>query len=335
MGVTIKDVAKKANVSISTVSRVINDSKPVSNEIKQRVLKVIEETGYTPNPVARSLVMKRSQLIGVIVPDISNYFIGEILNGVEEIGKMYNYDILLCNTYGELTQELRYLNLLKLKQVEGIIFMTWKLQDKHREFFQQSELPIVMINRNTSDFNIPSVCINHYLAAYEMTKYLIKKGHKKIALIRNGRENDVFGIDQFNGYSKALSEEGIKIDDRLIKNGNFKMEEAYNCVKSMIDEGLNPTAIFATSDYMAIGAINCLFDNNINVPNDVSVVGFNDIKLASIYRPKLTTIKQPIYDIGAVAIRVIIKKINGEDINQDKFVLPHELIERESCRSIL
>ncbi len=334
MSVTIKDVAKKANVSISTVSRVINDSKPVSNEIRQRVLKVIEETGYTPNPVARSLVMKKSQLIGVIVPDISNFFIGEILNGVEEIGKMYNYDILLCNSYGDPKQELRYLNLLKSKQVEGIIFMTWSLEKEHKEFFDKTNIPVVMINRNTSHLNIPSICIDHFNASYEMTKYLISKGHKRIALIRSGSKNEAFGIDQYEGYAKALKENNIDVDDKLIKNGGFKFEGSYNCVKELIDESILPTAIFATTDIMAIGAINCLIDNGYDVPGDVSVVGFNDIKLASIYRPKLTTIKQPIYDIGAVAIRVIIKKIKGEEVNEDIFILPHELVERDSCRKL-
>lgn len=335
MAVTIKDVAKKANVSISTVSRVINDSKPVSDEIRQRVLKVIKELGYTPNPVARSLVMKKSQLIGVIVPDISNFFIGEILNGVEEIGKMYDYDILLCNSYGELNQEIRYLNLLKSKQVEGIIFMTWNLKDEHKEFFEKINIPIVMINRNTSHLNIPSISIDHFSAAYEMTKYLIDKGHERIALIRTGVENDVFGIDQYKGYAKALNENNIEIDDRLIKNGDFKLEKAYKCVEEMIQNNILPTAIFATTDYMAIGAMNALVDNGYKIPDDVSVVGFNDIKLASIYRPKLTTIKQPIYDIGAVAIRVIIKKIKGEEIDENLFFLPHELIERDSCRSLI
>lgn len=334
MTVTIKDVAKKANVSISTVSRVINDSKPVSDEIKQRVLRVIEETGYTPNPVARSLVMKRSQLIGIIVPDISNFFIGEVLNGIEEIGKMYGYDILLCNTYGELNQELRYLNLLKSKQVEGIIFMTWELREEHKEFFNKEDMPIVMINRDTSDFNITSVCIDHHQASYDMTKYLIEKGHEKIALIRGWKENYVFGVDQYNGYAKALQENGLEINEKLIKDCHYKLEMAYDAVQEMIDDDILPTAIFATTDSMAFGAINCLIDNNIKVPEDVSVVGFNDIKLASIYRPKLTTIRQPIYDIGAVAIRVIIKKIKGEQTKENIFTLPHELVERDSCISI-
>ncbi|WP_231701863.1 LacI family DNA-binding transcriptional regulator [Crassaminicella thermophila] len=334
MSITIKDVAKKAGVSISTVSRVINGSKPVSSEVRQKVLKVIEETGYRPNPVARSLVMKKSQLIGVVVPDISNFFIGEILSGIEEIGKMYGYDILLCNTYGQLEQELRYLNLLKAKQVEGIVFMTWKLQDKLVDYLEKIDVPIVLINRNTSKLLIPSVSIDNFQAAFEMTNYLIKNGHRRIALIRSSQDQNAFGFDQYKGYKKALEEHGLELDEKLVRYGNFKLEDSYQIVKDFIKENVLPTAIFATSDEMAIGAINCLLDNGYKVPDDVSVVGFNDIKLASIYKPNLTTIHQPIYDIGAVAIRMIVKKINGEEVDSKIVTLPHELIIRESSKKI-
>jgi len=330
MAVTIKDVARKAGVSISTVSRVINNSKPVSNEIKQNVLRIIEETNYYPNPVARSLVMKKSQLIGVIVPDISNFVIGEILSGIEEIGKMYGYDILLCNTYGDLDQEIRYLSLLKAKQVEGILLMTWKMEDKLVDYISQIERPIVLINRNANDLPIPSVSIDNYMAAYEMVKYLVDCGHKKIAMIRNNMDNDSFSLDQFKAYKNVVEDNGIEFDERLVKEGSDKLENGYAIVQNLIKENLLPTAIFATSDLMAIDAINCLIDHGYSVPEDVSVVGFNDVKLASIYRPNLTTIHQPIYDIGAVAIRMIIKKINNEELDTNMVILPHELIIRNS-----
>lgn len=330
MSVTIKDVAQRAGVSISTVSRVINNSKPVSNEIRQRVLQIIEETGYTPNPVARSLVMKKSQLIGVIVPDISNFFIGEILNGIEEIGKMYTYDILLCNTYGDLEQELRYIKLLQGKQVEGIVLMTWDLQDKLIDYLADCEIPVVLINRNTSRIDIPSVSIDNYQASYDMTSYLIENGHKEIGLIRNRLDSNSFCLDQYNGYKKAFEENGIPINENLVQFGNFKLEKAYEVVKGWIDSDILPTAIFATSDTMAIGAVNCLLDHGYQVPQDVSVTGFHDTKMASFYRPTLTTIRQPLYDMGAVAIRMIIKIINNMEITEKVVILPHELIERNS-----
>lgn len=336
MTVTIKDVAKKAGVSISTVSRVINSSKPVSNEIHQKVTQVIKEMGYTPNPVARSLVMKKSQLIGVVVPDIANYVLGEALNGIEEVGKIYGYDIILCNSYGELEQEIKYLNLLKTKQVEGIVFMTRKLKPELVEYLKNINIPIVLINRYLDKLAIPSVSIDNFMASYEMTSYLIKNGHKKIALIRNSISQDDFGLNQYKGYEKALKENGLEVDERLVRYGDYKLERSYEIVNEFIEKDLLPTAIFAASDLMAIGAINCLLDQGYEVPKDVSVVGFNDSKLASIYRPNLTVIHQPMYDIGAVAIRMIVKKINGEEETDSNVVtLPHSLIERDSSAKIL
>ncbi len=335
MSVTIKDVAKQANVSISTVSRVINDSKPVSDEIKKRVLEVIRETGYTPNPVARSLVMKKSHTIGVIVPDIASSYVGEVLNAMEEIAKAYAYEIILCNSYGELEQELKYLNLLNSKQVEGIIFITYRLKQEHKDFIDMNKMPVVMVNRKMQeDDNMYSVTVDHFDAAYQMTKYLLEQGHKKIALIRSGTTKETFGIDQLGGYQKALEESGISVNEDFVFDGNFKAPKAYEAVQSMIDSGNLPTVIFATADDMAIGAMNALYDNGFKIPEDVSVVGFYDTKMSNLYRPKLTTIRQPIYDMGAVAIRLLIKLIKGEEVADNMILLPHELIVRDSCRKI-
>jgi len=335
MAVTIKDVAKEANVSISTVSRVINDSKPVSDEIKQRVMEVIRRLGYTPNPIARNLVTKKTQLVGVIVPDIANFYMGEVLNAIEEIAKTYGYDIILCNSYGEIKQEIHYLKLLSSKQVEGIIFLTHELSEEHREFFSGSDMPVVMINRDASDMGIAAVTVNHFDASYEMTQHLINYGHKRIALIRNGSTKDVFGIEQLEGYAAALEEAGIEVDLSLVLEGHFSTELAYEATKNILSMEKLPTAIFATTDAMAIGSINCLVDSGYKVPDDISVVSFYDTELARMYRPQLTTIHQPIYDIGAVAIRLIIKKIRKEELDKLIFTLPHTLVERDSLRRVV
>ncbi len=335
MPVTIKDVAQKANVSISTVSRVINDSKPVSDDIKKRVLEVIRETGYTPNPVARSLVMKKSHTIGVIVPDISSSYIGEVLNAIEEIAKTYSYEIILCNAYGEEKQELKYLNLLVSKQVEGIVFITFDITEEHEKVIKSNNIPVVMVNRYThKTLGIKSVTVDHYRASYEMVKYLLEHGHRKIALIRNGEQEGVFGQTHLRGYKDALKEFNVEYDKNNVFEGYFKANKAYEIVQKMIDKDNLPTAIFATSDDMAIGVMNCLYDSGYKVPDDVSVVGFYDTKMSSLFRPKLTTIRQPIYDMGAVSLRLLIKLINGEKVSEDMIVLPHKLIIRDSCRFI-
>lgn len=328
---TIKDVAEKAGVSIATVSRVINNSQQVSEQVREKVLQVIEEMGFRPNPVARSLVMKKSRLIGVVVPDMTSFFFGEIMNGIEEIIRTHQYDILVCNTRGNHELEVRYLDLFQTKQVEGIIFMSWKLENDVVDHIRRMDTPVVMINRNTSRLTVPSVSIDNYKAAYEMTHYLLEKGHEKIALIRNSIDVDAFGLEQYKGYKQALKEHGLEVNKNYVRYADFSVENSYKIVKALIEEKDMPTAIFATSDSMAIGAINALKDRGYNVPTDVSVVGFHDTRLASIYRPKLTVIHQPLFNIGTVAVKMIIDRIKGQKSGENIVILPHTLIERESC----
>ena len=328
--VTIKDVAKKAGVSISTVSRVINDSKPVTDEIKQKVLDVIAETGYVPNPLARSLVTKKSRLIGVIVPEVSDSFVSEILNGIEEIAKMYDYDILLSNTYSDKEQELKSINLLRAKQVEGIVMMSWLVNEEQINFINKSQLPAVYISKTARGFDVYSVSISNTKATYDMTKYLIEKGHKKIAYIMTSRETTVMEKERYIGYENAMNEANLKIYDELVKSGDTEFEGGYKCMKEILDSNNIPDAVFVTGDESAIGAINAIFDAGYKVPEDISVAGFNDVKLASIYRPKLTTVHQPLYDMGAVAIRMVIKMINGDNLEEKKVELPYKIVERES-----
>lgn len=332
MTITIKDVAKQANVSISTVSRVINDSKPVSDDIKLRVMAVIDELGYSPNPVARSLVTRKSRLIGVIVPDIGDAYIAEVLNAIEEVAKTYDYDIVLCNSYGSLESETHYMNLLRMKQVEGMVFITYRLRTLHKTFFENNKMPVVMVNRDGTDLGISSVSVNHYEAIYEMTLNLINSGHKNIALIRNGKTKDLFGPSHLEGFKKAHEDKGLTFNEDMIYQGHFKMKEAYDIATRLVAEGKIPDALIATTDDMAIGALNGFVDQGYKVPEDLSVVSFCDTQLASLYRPQLTTIHQPIYDIGAVAIRLLIKQIKNESKNKQHVYLPHTLEVRNSSK---
>ncbi|MEG0051134.1 MAG: LacI family DNA-binding transcriptional regulator [Terrisporobacter sp.] len=328
--VTIKDVAKLSGVSISTVSRVINDSKPVTDEVKQRVLNVIKETGYVPNPLARSLVTKKSKLIGVIVPEVSDSFVNEILNGIEAISKMYDYDILLVNTYSDKQQELDSIKLLKTKQVEGILMLSWILDDDHVNVMKESRIPAVYISKTARDFDIYTVSTSNEDATYDMTKYLINCGHEEIALIMTSREETILEKERRNGYERALTDSNIKIDDKLIKYGLTDYEGGYSSMKELLNDKIIPSAVFVTGDEAAVGAVNAIFDAGYNVPDDISVAGFNDTKLAKIYRPKLTTVYQPLFDMGAVAIRAIIKLINGEALEEKQIELPYQIMERES-----
>ena len=326
---TIKDVAKKAGVSISTVSRVINDSKPVTNEVKQRVLDVIKETGYVPNPLARSLVTKKSQLIGVIVPEVTDTFAAEVLNGIEEISKMYDYDILLANTYSEKDLEVKNINLLRAKQVEGIVMISWDIDKDVVGLLEDSGIPSVYISKTTRDFDIYNVSINNNSAVKDMTNFLLDRGHKKIVLLNTTFQTNL-ADERLTGYRDAIVGRGLKVNEGFIKSCGPTFDDGYMAVKEMLESKVDVDAIFATSDEVAIGAINACFDLGYKVPEDISVVGFYDIEFSKMCRPKLTTVKQPLYDMGAVAIRMIIKMVKGIEIDEKKVELPYTISDRDS-----
>jgi len=336
MAVTIKDVAREAGVSVSTVSRVLNNSKPVSDEIRVRVLAAVEKLNFQPNSLARSLVLKKTRLIGVLVPDIANPFFPVAIAGIEEIAGMYGYHILLFNTFGEIEKELQYLNIMKEKQVDGIIKMSTQVTEKHEEYFSNASIPMVVTSKCTDREDVPCVVIDDVKAAYDATQYLISLGHRRIGII-SGPLDDSTGRDRFLGYQQAMLEHRLNLDFNLLKQGNFKVESGRRAMLEILQtvspEHL-PTAIFCANDEMAIGAIGAILDQGLKVPEDISVMGFDDIFIAPVFRPALTTVKQPIYDIGAVATRTLVKLIEGEKIEQPTTFLPYHIIERESCRRV-
>ena len=335
MSATIKDVAKLAGVSISTVSRVINDSKPVSSEIKKKVIDAIDELGYRPNEVARTLVTKKSFLIGVIVTDIGNSYVAEMVRGIEEVGKMYNYDILLCSSYGDVEAEKKFIQILRNKQVEGILLLTEGVDNTVVNKLQDMNIPFVYLNRYFFVENFPTVTIDNYQASFDMTKYLIELGHKNIIYVSVDRGEYSIENYKIQGYQDAM-EKGLEKEGYLYHAKGYSIDDGYEIGKDILElrNKLKATAIFCCHDEVAIGLINYFHDNNINVPRDVSIAGYGDIRIASIYRPKLTTIKEPYYDIGAVAIRKIIKELNNKGFEETLTRLPFQIVKRESCEKI-
>lgn len=335
MTVTIKDVAKLAEVSISTVSRVINESKPVSPEARRRVQHAIETLGYEPNEVARSLVTKKSNLIGVIVDDIGNHYVSQIVRGIEEIGRMYNYDIIVSSSYGNADTELKFLQLLKTKQVEGIILVSEIINQGVVDYMKKSKLEFMYLNRYYNVPELPTIALDNVRAVKMMMDYLIELGHKKILYL--SQETDVdntIEIEKIEVYKESM--ESIGEEPILVQIDNHRVDGGYKIGREIvrIKEEKGVTAVFCCQDELAIGLMNYLYDNGINVPNDISVSGYGDINVASIYRPTLTTIKEPYYDMGAISIRKMLKKLIGEPISEEEIVLPIRLIKRESCKNI-
>lgn len=335
MSATIKDVAKLAEVSISTVSRVINDSKPVSPEARRKVLKAIDKLGYKPNEIARSLVTKKSNLIGIIVDDIGNSYVAQIVRGIEEIGRMYKYDIVLCSSYGSEEAEIRFIQLLMQKQVEGIIIASEIETTKIAESINKYKVPFVYLNRLYNISKTPTVTIDNEVASRKMVDYLYELGHKNVLYVTWNKNIELtIEKSKIQGYTDGiLNRGGLPL---VCGVGGYKIEDGYNNGEKILEaiEKNNVTAVFCCQDEIAIGLINYLYDKGIKVPEDVSVVGYGDISLASIYRPKLTTIKEPYYDFGAVAMRRILKEINGEIPDKRTLKLPVQLIKRESVKDI-
>ncbi len=333
MASTIKDVAKMADVSISTVSRVINDSKPVSPEARRRVLKAIEVLDYKPNEVARSLVTKKSNLIGVIVNDIGSTYVSSILRGVEEIGRMYKYDILLSSSYGDSEVEVKFAKLLLQKQVEGIIVISDTLNTKLLYRLEESKIPYINVNRFYNVDEHYTVGVNHKDGTYQMTNYLVENGHKNIGLlyVRKDFDRTEEKIKEA-GYLEALEEHGLAKNTIGIEGIREKdVAGIMDKVEEKIKSGV--TAFVTTQDELGIHLQNALLDRGYKIPEDVSVTGYGATEMTELTRPKLTSVKVPYYDIGAVAIRRILKEIKKEE-SEDKVYLPARIVERDSVKKI-
>ncbi|WP_025689232.1 LacI family DNA-binding transcriptional regulator [Paenibacillus zanthoxyli] len=334
MSFTIKDVARLANVSIATVSRVLNRSKPVSPEVREKVMKVVDELGYNPNPVARTLIMKESMLVGVLISDVANTFISMFVRGIEKELFQHGYTTLLCNTNGDTDVELHYLNLLSDKYVDGVVLLTSAPKQEQIDFFNKYDIPVIFSSHTDKDSRFPCINIDDYQASYDAAKYLIGLGHRSIAFFCGPMEY-YQTIRRFDGYKQALADYGIEYQEKWLFDKDYDIESGYKSGMELFAQADRPTAVCCVSDMVAIGAIRAAEDSGVSVPEDVSIMGFDDIPIAGAYRPALTTIHQPVYDLGAGSAQMLLKQIRekGNYIREAK-ILPHEIIERESCRAL-
>jgi LacI family transcriptional regulator len=332
MAASIKDVAKEAGVSIATVSRVLNDIDVVNEETKKKVLEAIKKLGYRPNIVARSLKTQRTRTVGILIPDISSQFYPEIVRGAEDVANIYDYNVMLCNSDFDIKKEKEYLKVLKEKMVDGVLYMSSSLGDETLELINELDLKTVLVETKDKEGIFPSVTIDNISAAYDATKYLLDKGLEKVAFIGTKKDVTNAWTMRYDGYEKALKEKNININEELTYFGGLKVKTGYEGVNEILGRGITPEAIFCASDEIAMGAINALREKGIKVPEDVSVIGFNDIYSAQVFYPKLTTIAQPMYDMGSVAMRMLIKLINQKELEIGHYVLPHQLVKRDSSK---
>ncbi len=330
---TIKDIARLANVSSATVSRVINDYPYINEKTKKKVLKVISKTDYQPNALARSLVTKKSGMIGVLVWDLASPFFSEI---VREIGiecREKNYQPIFCSTEGSDKIQAEYIELLLQKNIEGFIIATAHLHDPQIErLVLRGYPPVVLIDRRLQTELASYVTVDNVEGAYMAAKHLIDHGHKRIACV-SGPENSSSGLERLEGYKKALAESSIPIDQKLIIPGNFLRAGGYRAAEVILSlKEKRPTAIFCSNDVMALGMLEFFGKQGIRVPQDIALVGFDDISISSLYLIQLSTISSRKIDVVKNAINILIKKIsNPDDDTHYGIKIKPKLVIRNSC----
>lgn len=330
MTVTIYDVAREAGVSMATVSRVVNNNPNVKPQTRKKVFEAIERLGYRPNAVARGLASKKTTTVGVVIPDIANAIFAEVARGIEDIANMYHYNIILCNADKRKDKEIRVINTLLEKQVDGLLFMGGTVTEEHIQAFKTTSVPIVLCGTTEENGVIPSVDIDHEAAAHDAVTKLIEEGHRSIAMISGTLQDPANGYARYQGYKRAIEEAGISLQEELVRVGNYKYESGIEAMQYFLDLPKHPTAVFSATDEMAIGAIHCIQDAGLSVPEDISVISVDNSRISSMVRPLLTTVAQPMYDIGAVSMRLLTKLMKKENVEDSKVILPHELIVRRS-----
>lgn len=329
---TLKDVAKLAGVSTATVSHVINGTRFVSEELQQKVNNAMAELDYRPNMMARALKMGFQKTIGIIVPDCTNPFFAEISRSIDRYCFSKGYNIILCNTDNNLEQQSSYTNMLISKHIDGVIFISSDNTDEDINKFLKNSIPVVIADRIGKNNNVDSIIVNNEKGGYQATKYLINHGFTKIGCI-SGPSFISSSSQRVLGYKRALKEANIEIRDDFISVGDFHFAGGIAAVDNFLKLDDKIEAVFATNDMMALGFINALKNVGLNVPNDISVVGYDNIQLAQFMTPKLTTVSQPLEDVAKTATDLLLDKIkNRKTYNSSKLItLDPQLIERESC----
>ncbi|PKG24962.1 catabolite control protein A [Niallia nealsonii] len=332
MNITIYDVAREASVSMATVSRVVNGNPNVKPATRKKVLEVIDRLGYRPNAVARGLASKKTTTVGVVIPDISSTFYAELARGIEDIATMYKYNIILSNSDQNKDKELHLLNTMLGKQVDGIVFMGGNITEEHVQEFEKSPVPIVLAASIEESQKIASVNIDYAQATFDAVTSFIEKGHKVIALVLGSMNEPINSKEKLTGYKKALEAANISFNENLVVEGDYTYESGIESFDKLMEQADKPTAIYVGSDEMAIGVIHGAEDEGYSVPDDFEIISSDNTKLTLMVRPQLTTIVQPLYDIGAVAMRLLTKYMNKETVEDHIVVLPHRIEERSSTK---
>ena len=329
MTVTIYDVAREARVSMATVSRVVNGNQNVKPETRDKVNEVIKKLNYRPNAVARGLASKKTTTVGVIIPDISNVYYSQLARGLEDIATMYKYHSIISNSDNDPEKAKEIFNNLLSKQVDGIIFLGGTLDDELERLIETSSVPVVVSGTSDDDHSIASVNIDYKQASKEVTEHLIETGAKQFAFV-GGNNSEKAEADVLEGLEEVLQQHHLSLDEKLKFTGKETYKDGLNAFDTISQ--YKPDAILPISDEQAIGIVHAALDAEVKIPKNLQVVSFNNTRLVEMVRPQLSSVIQPLYDIGAVGMRLLTKYMNNEDITESNVILPYRIEYRGTTR---
>lgn len=335
--VTIEDVAKRANTSIATVSRVLNNRTGYSEKTKLKVQEAIEELGYESNAIARSLKNKKTNTIGVLVPNVSSMLSNEILNGIEEYAHTNGYSVLTSYTYSDSDKVMKSLKTFNEQRVDGLIFVSDFFLPEYYEYVRERKMPIVLTAAESPDYPLSFIKVDDFKASYDAVSYLIAKGHKKIGMISANPQvhPTAAGKSRLEGYKKALQDAALKIEDqRIVFCDGFIFPIGRNKFKELIEMAPDITAVFASSDDLAVGALNMAYELGIQVPEEVSIIGYDNIPITEMVWPPLATVSQPLKNMGYESTKELMKKIEDPKKEANHRYIAHEIIERKSVADL-
>ena len=327
---TLREVAEAAGVSIATVSRVLNDYPHVNNDTRKRVLKAIKTLEYRPSRVARRLRKRGAQILGLVIADISNPYYSAVIQSIENIAYAHKYSMLLCNSSEDPQREQMHLDILLEEQVAGVIISPVDELCTSCKAFLDRGIPVVSIDRRFRNLELDSVLVDNVMGAFDATNHLIKLGHQRIGLIA-GPSHLTTGRGRREGYEKAIVKNDLNLNTNLIKIGNFKQKSGYTNALELLRLKDAPSAIFTSNNLMTLGALNAIHDMGLGIPQDVAIVGFDDLTWAPSLNPPLTAVAQPTLELGKWAVNLLFQSILEENREPVEIILKPSLIVRESC----
>jgi LacI family transcriptional regulator len=329
--VTIKDVAREAGVSVGTASQALRGSAVVREATRRRVLAVAKRLRYQPSALARGLVTRRTHTVGLLISDIANPFFIRAVRAVEDVAQENGYNVILCNTDEDPAKETQYLRILIEKRVDGIILATTAGSLQAVRDVRWRRIPLVLFDRELPRVATDTVKVDGVLGGRLATQHLLDLGHRRIAII-HGPVVRSTGAERLQGYLAALKAAGVRPDPKLIREGNFKQDSGRELARQLLDLSPSPTALFCTNNLMTVGALQTLGERGVRIPSDLSLVGYDDMEWWTLTHPPLTTVGQPVYDLGREAMRLLLTQIGQEKARRpQRVVLKPELILRDSC----